>query len=264
MPERRKGPGDDYVQVDQRLQEFLAKFPEGRVVTADVDFHVEEYVYITVGSGNDRREVPALKGWVLVKALAYRTPDDPLPGVGWSQLIMPGGTPYTRGSELENCETSAWGRAIAAVGIEVRAGIASAEEIRNKVHDEVVSVSVTSSGAPQAAKGGYAPNATAAQISTIGSMSRELEWSPEQLWSIICDLNQSVVRESFPADATPEEQTRLIKLTLKGMTADDAGKVIVTMMALKAAGGELVEQEAPVPETLALLPDEEPQDGYGG
>ena len=51
------------------------------------------------------------------KALAYRTPDDPLPTVGHSYLEVPGATPYTRGSEIENVETSAWGRAIGALGI---------------------------------------------------------------------------------------------------------------------------------------------------
>jgi hypothetical protein len=75
---------------------------------------------------------------VVVKAYAYRTPDDPRPGIGHSSLTIPGATPYTRGSELENAETSAWGRALAALGFEVKKAIASADEVRSKRIDEKV------------------------------------------------------------------------------------------------------------------------------
>jgi hypothetical protein len=44
--------------------------------------------------------------------------------------IFPGRTPYTRGSELQNAETSAWGRAIIAVGAaDAKRGIASRQEV---------------------------------------------------------------------------------------------------------------------------------------
>jgi hypothetical protein len=47
--------------------------------------------------------------------------------------VFPGRTPYTRGSELQNAETSAWGRAIIAVGAsDSKRGIASREEVRNR------------------------------------------------------------------------------------------------------------------------------------
>ena len=51
---------------------------------------------------------------------------------------FPGRTPYTRGSELQNAETSAWGRAIvAALAADTnRAGVASADEVRNRRADE--------------------------------------------------------------------------------------------------------------------------------
>ncbi|MCI0583336.1 MAG: hypothetical protein L0227_10710, partial [Chloroflexi bacterium] len=66
------------------------------------------------------------------EACAYRTPDDLLPARGWSWLALPGSTPYTKGSELENTETSAWGRAIGALGIGIASGIASADEVQAK------------------------------------------------------------------------------------------------------------------------------------
>lgn len=101
----------DYVPVNERIEAFYTAFPEGSIQS--------EIVELT-----DSR--------VTVKAYAYRQPDDPRPGHGHSSVNIPGSTPYTKGSEIENAETSAWGRAIAALGFEVKRGIASTEEIANK------------------------------------------------------------------------------------------------------------------------------------
>lgn len=101
----------DYVPVNERIDQFYREFPNGSIQSEIVEL-------------SDKR--------VTVKASAYRTPDDPRPGIGHSSLDIPGATPYTRGSEIENAETSAWGRAIAALGFEVKRGVASAEEVRNK------------------------------------------------------------------------------------------------------------------------------------
>ena len=102
------GFAPDYIQVNERLIAFREKYPEGCVQAEIIEFS---------------------EARVTMRALAYRTPDDPRPGVGHSSLAIPGATPYTRGSELENCETSAWGRALAALGFEVKRAIASAEEV---------------------------------------------------------------------------------------------------------------------------------------
>jgi hypothetical protein len=101
----------DYVPVNERIEAFKADWPEGSLQSTIVEL-------------TETR--------VTVKAYAYRTPDDQRPGIGHSSLEIPGGTPYTRGSEIENAETSAWGRAIAALGFEVKRGVASREEVRNK------------------------------------------------------------------------------------------------------------------------------------
>jgi len=101
----------DYVPVNERIDQFYRAHPEGSLQS--------EIVELTASR-------------VTVKASAYRKPDDERPGIGHSSLEIPGSTPYTRGSEIENCETSAWGRAIAALGFEVKRGVASREEVRNK------------------------------------------------------------------------------------------------------------------------------------
>lgn len=118
MPDKKFELGD-YVEVKDRIKLFYELFGQGRLVTADVQLTREP------------DDVPR----VIVKAYAYRSPDDPLPAVGWSWLSLPGATPYTRGSEIENAETSAWGRAIAALGILVDRSIASAQEVENKRDD---------------------------------------------------------------------------------------------------------------------------------
>ena len=57
------------------------------------------------------------KKWVMGSACAYRTPDDQRPGVGTAWELVPGTTNFTRGSEIQNLETSACGRAIGTLGI---------------------------------------------------------------------------------------------------------------------------------------------------
>lgn len=101
----------DYVEVNERIVKFYEKYPDGSLQSEVIE-HTESRV--------------------AVKAYAYRTADDARPGIGHSWLNIPGSTPYTRGSELENAETSAWGRALAALGFEVKRGIASREEVENK------------------------------------------------------------------------------------------------------------------------------------
>jgi hypothetical protein len=110
----------DYVDVKERIRLFYEKYPDGRLVTSDVRATIEP-------DGVPR---------VWVEAAAYRTPDDPLPGRGWSWLVLPGSTPYTKGSELENAETSAWGRAIGSLGIGIERSIASQDEVNAKEGEE--------------------------------------------------------------------------------------------------------------------------------
>jgi hypothetical protein len=52
--------------------------------------------------------------------------------VGLSAEPYPGNTPFTKEAELENGQTSAWGRALAALGFKVDRGIASANEVRGR------------------------------------------------------------------------------------------------------------------------------------
>lgn len=99
----------DYVDVAARMSWFFERYPEGSL--GSVITHLTE-------------------NYVVVRAMAFRTPTDTSPGVGHAMELIPGRTPYTKDSELMNAETSAWGRALAAIGAPMKGHIASADELR--------------------------------------------------------------------------------------------------------------------------------------
>lgn len=110
----------DYIDVAERTRAFRDMYPTGSLQPADL---LKPYTVETIGD----------QVYIVVVAAAYRSPDDPRPGIGMAYEAFPGKTPYTRGSELQNAETSAWGRAIvAALAGDTKKGIASANEIRNR------------------------------------------------------------------------------------------------------------------------------------
>jgi hypothetical protein len=153
---------DDYIEVSERIRQFVEQYPTGSLQSdwGMVDRDGEQ--------------------WLAVKAYAYRYPDDPRPGIGHAWEPIPGRTPFTKGSELMNGETSAWGRALAAIGIAVNKGIASANEIRSAQGraDDPVTAKVTEMGNYRTPSGGHksegAQPATAKQIGLLkGTMSKQ-------------------------------------------------------------------------------------------
>ena len=119
-----KNFAEDYVDVATRLVEFREKHPEGSLQPANPS---EPLKVITIGE----------QTFILYTAAAYRTPDDPRPGIGIAWEPFPGKTPFTKDSEAMVCETSAWGRALIAVGAaDAKRGIASANEVRNRQGNE--------------------------------------------------------------------------------------------------------------------------------
>jgi hypothetical protein len=134
----------DYVDVAERIRMFFEKYPDGRLQT--------ERPWV---------EVVGDKAFVCCLVHAFRTPDDPTPSTGLAWEPVPGPTNFTRDSEAMNVQTSAWGRAIVAVGIPSKR-IASANEVASRQQETPVAL-------PDEAK-----PVTKAQHGKIGVLVKEL------------------------------------------------------------------------------------------
>jgi len=108
---------EGYVDVAERLEMFFQAFPDGSLQPWEPPKVVE-----IAGSS-----------FIQYSAAAFRTPDDERPGIGTAWEPVPGLNNYTRNSELMNAETSAWGRAIIAIGAaSTKRGVASRQEVQNR------------------------------------------------------------------------------------------------------------------------------------
>jgi hypothetical protein len=124
----------NYNTVPERMTQFFEVYPEGCL--RQVSY---ELITIPVYLKHKETGEPYRAGeriFLAFTAAAYRTPEDPMPGLGTAWEPVPGTTPYTKDSEMMNAETSAWGRAILAVGAaDTRKGIASREEVQARRGD---------------------------------------------------------------------------------------------------------------------------------
>jgi hypothetical protein len=105
---------NDYVQVNERIEKFYKQYPNGSIQTEIV--HNAE-------------------SQVIIKAYAYRDQDDKRPATGHA-MEKEGSSYINKTSHIENCETSAVGRALAMLGFEIKKSIASREEVQNAVHQQ--------------------------------------------------------------------------------------------------------------------------------
>ena len=107
----------DYIEVADRVRDWYQLHPEGALRCVDSHFV--------------RNAAGEIVGY-FYRAAAYRNATDDHPaGEGEAFEPIPGKTSFTRDSEVQNCETSAWGRAIVAAGLPSKK-IASANEVRNR------------------------------------------------------------------------------------------------------------------------------------
>lgn len=162
----------DYIDVATRIAEFRVKHPGGSLRPVNPD---EPIRIINIGD----------KTYLQYTAAAYRTPDDPQPGIGVAWEPYPGRTPFTRDSEAMVAETSAWGRAIvAALAADTKHGVASLDEIAAARARQSApkpqsairrAMEASDDGNPIVVASADAPKATDAQIRKIGILRKELE-----------------------------------------------------------------------------------------
>ena len=99
--------GKQYAQVKDKIDAFRKLYPDGGITTDMLQFGETVVIKATVTDGN---------GAVLGTGHAYE---------------REGSTNINKTSYVENCETSAVGRALSMCGIGIMTSVASAEEVRN-------------------------------------------------------------------------------------------------------------------------------------
>lgn len=106
--------GKDYIEVSERIKGFWKLFPNGRIETKLIDcaddycvFKAEIYNQNILMATGYAREIRTSKG---INSISF----------------------------IENCETSAVGRAIGMLGIGLTNGIASADEVKNAEDNQLI------------------------------------------------------------------------------------------------------------------------------
>lgn len=100
--------GKDYIPVNERIKYFRENYPNWSLTSEIIN--IEDNVCIIKAIIKDENEVIKATG------LAYE---------------KEGNSFINKTSYIENCETSAWGRALGNLGIGIDTSIASAEEVQN-------------------------------------------------------------------------------------------------------------------------------------
>jgi len=105
--------GKDYVTVNERLKYFREKFA-GYSLTTEISHINENGVIVRASIKND-------KGDEVASGYAHE---------------KQGSSFINKTSFIENCETSAWGRALANFGIGIDSSVASADEVANAIKNQ--------------------------------------------------------------------------------------------------------------------------------
>ena len=104
--------GKDYVEVNQRIKAFRKLYPEGTIET----------------------EILKLEGTICVIKATIKI-NDLILGTGIA-YENEGSTFINKTSYIENCETSAVGRALGMCGLGIDTSVASAEEVQNAINNQ--------------------------------------------------------------------------------------------------------------------------------
>jgi hypothetical protein len=107
--------GKEYLTVNERLIYFSENYPNGSIVTELV-------------SDND--------GKVIIKAIITPDVTDPTRGFTGYACEREDSSYINKTSYIENCETSAIGRALGIMGIGIDTSLVSAEEVANAIHQQ--------------------------------------------------------------------------------------------------------------------------------
>lgn len=102
----------NYVEVNERIKAFWSLCPDGRIET-DISYIKD--------------------GMCIVKSEVYEHKDDCRPRATGIAYEKEGSTFINKTSYIENCETSAIGRALGIAGIGIDTSVASSDEVQNAI-----------------------------------------------------------------------------------------------------------------------------------
>ena len=188
--------GKEYAEVKERINAFRQLYPEGFIKT-EIIYQDEKKVVIHAQVGyygkDEGESYSEIYPIILAEGTAYE---------------IEGSSNINRGSYIENCETSAVGRALGMLGIGIDTAIASADEMRYAgVADEVTPVPAT----------------------TPKNKKSDEQVAMENAFSEFCKtnkLNGGAILKNYkltPATVTAEQLKKLIE-GISGMLADPKAK----------------------------------------
>ncbi|HEX7117247.1 MAG TPA: hypothetical protein VF212_00565 [Longimicrobiales bacterium] len=158
----------DYVEVKERIRAFYERFPAGSIRTELVRLDGERVIF---------------------KALVFRDPQDPVPTTGWAYERAGAGRAI-EARFVENCETSAVGRALANMDFAVarrpsREEMAKVQRLRRDARRR--SASANAAGRPS---GGNA-------VARIRRLAGELRLSPSKRERIEARLKEGMSEQEL-------------------------------------------------------------------
>ena len=113
--------GKDYAEVNQRIKAFRMVYPQGTIETEILESQTEK---------NSNENIVIFKATV-------KTEDGHILGTG-TAYEKENSSFINKTSYIENCETSAVGRALGMAGFGIDVSVASAEEIQNAINNQTV------------------------------------------------------------------------------------------------------------------------------
>ena len=102
--------GKDYIPVNERLKHFRKEYPQHALISEIIQVTDEHCVF--------KATIASPDGVVLATGHAHETQSD-----GY----------INKTSYIENCESSAWGRALGNFGVGIDTSVASADEVRSAI-----------------------------------------------------------------------------------------------------------------------------------
>lgn len=186
----------NYETVDSRINRFYEKHPNGRIITELIAYSDQAFI---------------------VKAFVYRDQLDQHPATTGFAEERVGASPVNRTSALENCETSAIGRALANLNFAPKGARPSVEELTKVSRYEVKNGEVPREEWKDGARGSWAEEGkiTGKQVGFVDSILRDackstgLEYG-EQFFGYIKEwLNSNGDRKEIN-DLTKKEASTII------------------------------------------------------